>query len=582
LGSGGQGRTFEAWDHHAGQLVAAKEMSLASARDWKSVELFRRAAETLQRLHHPGIPRLVESFAEERGGVTFYYVVQERIDGETLAEALRRGERFDETAAREIAEQVLAVLSYLHAQSPPIIHRDLKPSNLMRREDGSLVLIDFDLVRSVSRPEGGSTMAAGTSGFAPLEQYFGMPVPASDLYALGATLVALLSRLEPADLMPPGEHRVDFEGQVAVSDGFAGVLAHLLEPEVSRRYQAAAEVLTDLAQGGRPGEGRRRRRRGGWLAPGCRRIVRGLRSGLRWIGPVVASVLVGGQSNEKGRGRRLVRSLRWGVVAAAVLTAGITAWFWPFLFGLPDANWASWMWLLPGLAVAGWGCVRGGVPLLTLAAAVAFSAGAVYLVNRSMPALPYGGSSGARLREVPPGIWAPLPTRGLAGGTVHFDPVGSLPWIESVAQAWGADARLLGVAVTGAGHNGVVETGCLSCGWNRVRYRFFSPSRWEEGRRDRSAAGCLELAVQGKAVRFSRVVCPPPAPGSTGRPPRPTCSLATVAARLRQAGLLSGETLSASWDHRGAWRVGELAAAAPRALVDGESCVVTTVPQAGW
>src|SRR5512137_1274479 len=110
LGSGGQGRTFAARDLQRGTPVAVKELSLARVRDWKSVELFRREATVLTGLDHPGVPRLVEYFEEERAGITFFYLVQELVAGESLAAGLRRGERWDEAQVRVLAAKVLAIL----------------------------------------------------------------------------------------------------------------------------------------------------------------------------------------------------------------------------------------------------------------------------------------------------------------------------------------------------------------------------------------------------------------------------------------------------------------------------------------
>ncbi|MBI5478634.1 MAG: serine/threonine protein kinase [Deltaproteobacteria bacterium] len=246
LGSGGQGRTFAARDLDGKASVAVKELSLARVRDWKSVELFRREATVLSGLDHPGVPRLIEYFEEERAGITFFYLVQELVDGVSLAVALRHGARWNETQVRALAGSVLEILEYLHGQSPPVIHRDLKPSNILQRPDGSVTLVDFGLVRDVARPEGGSTLSAGTPGYAPLEQFAGRAVPATDLYALGATLVALLARRDPADLLSPRTQRLEFRDHVTVSADLARLLERLLEPDPTRRYESAAEVRRDL------------------------------------------------------------------------------------------------------------------------------------------------------------------------------------------------------------------------------------------------------------------------------------------------------------------------------------------------
>ncbi|MCA9701371.1 MAG: protein kinase, partial [Myxococcales bacterium] len=194
----------------------------------------------------------IEHWTELRGGVTHYFMAQEFIPGGSLAQALERGDRFDEARCRALALDLLETLTYLHDLSPPVIHRDIKPGNLMLRPDGKCVLVDFDLVRDEARPGGGSTMAIGTIGYAPLEQLMGRALPATDLYALGATLVALLSRREPADLFDPGSHRLDFSEHVNVSPGFAAILERLLAPAVDDRFTDARQVkaaLRDLEQG---------------------------------------------------------------------------------------------------------------------------------------------------------------------------------------------------------------------------------------------------------------------------------------------------------------------------------------------
>ena len=247
LGSGGQGRTFAARDLQRDATVAVKELSLARVRDWKSVELFRREATVLAGLDHPGVPRLVESFEEERAGITFFYLVQELVPGESVAVALERGARWNEDQVRALADGVLEILEYLHGQSPPVIHRDIKPSNILQRPDGGITLVDFGLVRDVARPEGGSTMSAGTPGYAPPEQYAGRAVPATDLYALGATLVALLARRDPVDLLSPRTQRLAFRDHVTIGDDLARIVERLLEPDPTRRYETAAAVRRDLA-----------------------------------------------------------------------------------------------------------------------------------------------------------------------------------------------------------------------------------------------------------------------------------------------------------------------------------------------
>ncbi|MCC6811884.1 MAG: protein kinase [Deltaproteobacteria bacterium] len=242
LGAGGQSRVYAAKPPDGGEAVAIKVLSLSRVKDPKALELFRRSAEVLVGLSHPGIARLITYFEEMRAHAALYCLVQELVPGATLAKA----GHFDEARAKDVALRALATLSYLHGLSPPVIHRDIKPSNLMQKPDGSIVLIDFDLVRDVLRPEGGSTLAIGTPGFTPMEQYLGEATPATDLYALGVTVAVLLARKDPTDMRRTGEQRLELKKHINVSEAFCRVLEKMTEIAPARRYQSAREVVRDL------------------------------------------------------------------------------------------------------------------------------------------------------------------------------------------------------------------------------------------------------------------------------------------------------------------------------------------------
>ena len=110
-----------------------------------------------------------------------------------MAERLKGGELFTERQAVGIGIAVCKILEYLHGFSPPVIHRDIKDSNILIGADGEVYLIDFGAVRDkmVSRDTLDATIV-GTYGYMPLEQFGGLAVPGSDIYALGATLISIL------------------------------------------------------------------------------------------------------------------------------------------------------------------------------------------------------------------------------------------------------------------------------------------------------------------------------------------------------------------------------------------------------
>lgn len=227
-----------------GQKVALKELVFATVPDVETIEAFEREAAVLRQLEHDRIPRFVGSFRAGQGVHTRLYLAQTYVEGHSLAQRLD-AHRFDEAEARVIARQVLEVLAFLHGRSPRVLHRDLKPSNLVQRPDGSIALVDFgasrDLAASVTH---GSTLV-GTFGYMPPEQLGGTVSPSSDLYALGATLVHLLSRRPPGELLDPSMG-LAFEKAINVSPHFSRFLGRLTQRDPAQRFQSAAEALTAL------------------------------------------------------------------------------------------------------------------------------------------------------------------------------------------------------------------------------------------------------------------------------------------------------------------------------------------------
>jgi hypothetical protein len=266
LGEGAQATTFDAVDTRSGLAVAVKRFRVHGARNWKEVELAEREATVLAGLSHPLLPRYVEHF-EERGEL---FLVTEKIEGESLSSLRRRGGAFDEAAVMRLLRDAASALGYLHGHTPPIVHRDLKPSNVIRRRDGSFVFIDFGAVRDRMKPEGGSTVV-GTFGYMAPEQFQGRAMPASDVYAIGATALSLLTGREPEDL----PHRGLGIDVPAALEGFrvrpelVAMLSAMLTPAPEERLQAIVPLtVPNAAETEEPAPGVRRRARRGSQAGG--------------------------------------------------------------------------------------------------------------------------------------------------------------------------------------------------------------------------------------------------------------------------------------------------------------------------
>jgi serine/threonine protein kinase len=202
VGIGGLGAVYKALDLHLNKrVVALKEMSqdgLGGEGLQDAINSFTREAEMLAHLKHQNLPHVYAQF--EEGGRR--YLVMEFIEGETLAQRLytlsKQGHTLPLEQVFAIGKQLCNVLEYLHTQQPPIIFRDLKPANIMLGAQERAYLIDFGIARLLKPGQAKDTVALGSPGYAPPEQYRKASSPRSDIYSLGATLHQMITGADPS------------------------------------------------------------------------------------------------------------------------------------------------------------------------------------------------------------------------------------------------------------------------------------------------------------------------------------------------------------------------------------------------
>jgi serine/threonine protein kinase len=242
--------TLLARDLSTEKLVVIKLLKFNSEFEWDDLKLFEREAQTLQDLSHPQIPQYLDFFEFEVPQYKGFALVQTYLEAKSLEQHRQSGRTFTEDEVKQIADQLLEILSYLHDRYPPVIHRDLKPSNILLGDRsahsvGKIYLVDFGSVQNMAATEGGTFTVVGTYGYMPPEQFGGRTVPASDFYSLGATLIYLLTGKHPADL-PQKNLQIDIAKVAKLSPNFGKWLETMLEPSLDRRFTSSQSALNVL------------------------------------------------------------------------------------------------------------------------------------------------------------------------------------------------------------------------------------------------------------------------------------------------------------------------------------------------
>ena len=263
LGQGGFGITYEAVQVALGRKVAVKEffmkdccerdeqtsrITIGTGSQRELVEKFRskfiREAQMIAAMDHRNIVRIYDVFEEND---TAYYVM-ENLPGGSLSDKVKKEGPFSEAEAEKYIRQVASALSYIHAHKT--VHLDVKPSNILLNKNGEAVLIDFGISKhyDTAGEQTSSTPVGISKGYAPLEQGRDGDVsqftPATDIYALGATLYFLVTGQAPPEATLVYEDGLD--RPAGVSDRMWQAIVSAMQPRRKDRPQSIAEFLTLL------------------------------------------------------------------------------------------------------------------------------------------------------------------------------------------------------------------------------------------------------------------------------------------------------------------------------------------------
>jgi serine/threonine protein kinase len=250
IAHGGMGAIYRALDTNLKIPVAIKENFFTTPQ---AIEQFKQEALILARLRHTSLPRVLQHFTQ--GGRQ--YLVMEFIEGDNLWEQIKnQGKTFSEDNALLWIDRICEAVIYLHRQSPPIIHRDIKPQNIKLMPDGQVILVDFGVAKKGSVETATATGARGvTPGFSPPEQYSdSRSSPASDVYALGATLYALLTGIRPPDsislaigaakYVPPNQYNPDISDEVVEAINWAMQISPADRPQSVEGWRHSLPGIT--------------------------------------------------------------------------------------------------------------------------------------------------------------------------------------------------------------------------------------------------------------------------------------------------------------------------------------------------
>ena len=254
----GFGKVYEAYERSTPKILKVLKESLNN--NAKAVQLFEKEATVLSQLHHLSIPRV------DPDGYFLYYpknrteplrcLLMEKIDGPNLKQWMHQqgNHPISEKQALNWLHQLTTVLHLVHQKN--YFHRDIKPENIMLRPTGQLVLVDFGAAREITQTylehlgSAEGVTALSSAGYTPPEQEHGQAVPQSDFYALGRTIIYLLTAKFPTDRGIYDSLKNTFNWRIHATDlspEFADLIDQMIASRAIDRPKDTQEILDKLA-----------------------------------------------------------------------------------------------------------------------------------------------------------------------------------------------------------------------------------------------------------------------------------------------------------------------------------------------
>ncbi|MFH1422370.1 MAG: protein kinase [Planctomycetota bacterium] len=252
IGKGGMGQVYLARQESLDRKVAIKVLPKELASDETFRLRFEREAKIAANLVHPNVIQIY-SYGIEKG---IPYFAMEFVDGEDIAQKLKKGEKFTVRQTISLVKDVAKALDAAHKRS--MVHRDIKPSNIMIASDGSVKVMDFGLAKAttVNTAITQRGIIMGTPPYMSPEQGKGETLDVrSDMYSLGVVLYELLSGQVPFRAETPTaviyQHIYEKPMSVRqinpeVSPQLESIVMKLLEKNVKDRLQTPSELIEAL------------------------------------------------------------------------------------------------------------------------------------------------------------------------------------------------------------------------------------------------------------------------------------------------------------------------------------------------